>query len=109
VTANAHTTQRAAAAVPASATLLLDAHDPIKKGGTGRTIDWTQAAALARSRPVILSGGLNPGNVAEAIEAVDPYAIDVSSGVESSPGVKDAATLRALFEVVKGRNESTVR
>jgi phosphoribosylanthranilate isomerase len=109
VTSDRQTTERAAAAVPAAATVLLDAHDPIKKGGTGRRIDWTQAAALARTRPVILSGGLNPENVAEAIEAVDPYAIDVASGVESQPGIKDAAKLRALFEVVKGRNESTVR
>jgi phosphoribosylanthranilate isomerase len=109
VTSDPQTTERAAAAVPAAATVLLDAHDPIRRGGTGRRIDWTQAAALARTRPVILSGGLNPGNVSEAIDAVDPYAIDVSSGVESRPGIKDAAKLRALFEVVKGRNESTVR
>jgi phosphoribosylanthranilate isomerase len=85
------------AAVPAEATVLLDAHDPIQRGGTGRTIDWTRAAALARQRPIILSGGLNADNVRVAIETVRPYAIDVSSGVESEPGVKDATKLRALF------------
>jgi phosphoribosylanthranilate isomerase len=88
---------RRAAEVPASATVLLDAHDPIKRGGTGRTIDWNHAATIAQVRRVILSGGLNADNVTAAIETVRPYAIDVSSGVESSPGVKDARKLRALF------------
>ena len=87
----------AVAAIPEAATVLLDAHDPIKRGGTGRTIDWTQAASAARLRPIILSGGLNAGNVGAAVEAVRPYAVDVSSGVESSPGVKDPEKLRALF------------
>jgi phosphoribosylanthranilate isomerase len=86
------------AAVPGHTTVLLDAHDPIKRGGTGRPIDWTQAAAVARTRRVILSGGLNADNVSAAIEAVNPYAIDVSSGVESAPGIKDATKMRALFE-----------
>ena len=86
-----------AAAVPASATVLLDAHDRVKRGGTGRVVDWSIAAMIARERPVILSGGLNPGNVAEAMATVAPYAIDVSSGVESAPGRKDPEKLRALF------------
>jgi phosphoribosylanthranilate isomerase len=90
----------AATAVPASATVLLDAHDPVRRGGTGREIDWTIAAGIARRRPIILSGGLNPENVARAIETVRPYAIDVSSGVESAPGRKDAAKLRALFDAL---------
>ena len=84
-------------AVPASATVLLDAHDPIRRGGTGRVIDWTAAAAAARTRPVILSGGLTPDNVRSAVETVRPYAVDVASGVESSPGLKDGAKLRAFF------------
>lgn len=88
---------RAAADVPADATVLLDAHDPARRGGTGRVIDWSIAAAIARQRRIILSGGLSAANVAEAIEAVSPYAIDVSSGVESAPGRKDPARLRALF------------
>jgi phosphoribosylanthranilate isomerase len=90
-----------AATIPASATVLLDAHDPVKRGGTGRAIDWTVAAAVARRRPIILSGGLNADNVVSAVEAVRPYAIDVSSGVESAPGRKDAAKLRALFDVLR--------
>jgi phosphoribosylanthranilate isomerase len=87
-------------AVPPNVTVLLDAHDPVRRGGTGRTIDWARAESAARQRPVILSGGLTPGNVAAAVAAVRPYAIDVSSGVESSPGVKDPGKLRALFTVL---------
>jgi phosphoribosylanthranilate isomerase len=90
----------AAEAVPSRATVLLDAHDPEKRGGTGKRIDWTIAAEIAARRPVILSGGLNAANVVEAIEIVRPAAIDVSSGVESAPGRKDAAKLRALFEIL---------
>lgn len=86
-----------AAAVPADVTVLLDAADPEKRGGTGRVVDWAIAAAIARSRRTILSGGLSPANVAAAIAAVAPYAIDVSSGVESAPGRKDHAKLRELF------------
>ena len=86
-----------AARVPATATVLLDAHDPVRRGGTGRTIDWTVAAAIARRRPVILSGGLSPENVRAALAAVSPYGIDVSSGVETTPGRKDPAKLQALF------------
>jgi phosphoribosylanthranilate isomerase len=88
-------------AVPARATVLLDAHDPIKRGGTGRTIDWTQAEASARLRPIILSGGLTADNVRGAVAAVRPYAVDVSSGVESSPGIKDPDKLRALFAALE--------
>jgi phosphoribosylanthranilate isomerase len=96
----------AIAAVPERATVLLDAHDPIRRGGTGRTIDWRQAAAAARLRPVILSGGLTADNVRDAIDTVRPYAIDVSSGVESSPGVKDPLKLRALFVALHERSYS---
>jgi phosphoribosylanthranilate isomerase len=91
-----------AGAVPSTATVLLDAHDPVKRGGTGLPVDWTVAAAVARKRPVILSGGLTPDNVSTAIAAVAPYAVDVSSGVESSPGRKDPAKLRAFFAAVQG-------
>jgi phosphoribosylanthranilate isomerase len=91
-----------AGAVPSTATVLLDAHDPVKRGGTGLPVDWTVAAAVARKRPVILSGGLTPDNVRTAIAAVAPYAVDVSSGVETSPGRKDPAKLRAFFAAVQG-------
>lgn len=90
----------AADAVPRRATVLLDAHDPEKRGGTGKRIDWTIASEIAARRPVILSGGLNASNVAEAIEMVRPAAIDVSSGVESAPGKKDPAKLQALFDIL---------
>ena len=84
-------------------TLLLDADDPQKRGGTGRTIDWTRAAALAAARRVILSGGLTPDNVVDAIRTVRPFGIDVSSGVEQSPGIKDHDRLRALFDALTER------
>jgi phosphoribosylanthranilate isomerase len=95
------TAEAEAMAVPACATVLLDAHDPVRRGGTGRAIDWTVAATIARRRPVILSGGLNPENVQTALRAVSPYAVDVSSGVESAPGRKDARKLRAFFAAVR--------
>jgi phosphoribosylanthranilate isomerase len=88
----------AARDVPRHATVLLDAHDPDTRGGTGKRIDWTIAAEIAARRPIILSGGLNAANVVEAIETVRPAAIDVSSGVESAPGRKDPAKLRDLFD-----------
>jgi phosphoribosylanthranilate isomerase len=87
--------------VPARVTVLLDAHDPIRRGGTGRVIEWTVAAAAARLRPVILSGGLTPDNVKSATDAVRPYAVDVSSGVEAAPGIKDEVKLRAFFAALQ--------
>jgi phosphoribosylanthranilate isomerase len=89
-----------AAEWPSHVTLLIDAHDPVRRGGTGRVADWTVAAAVAGARRVILAGGLTPENVAAAIDAVKPYGIDVSSGVERSPGIKDAARIAALFRAV---------
>jgi phosphoribosylanthranilate isomerase len=86
-----------AARLPASVTVLVDAADPIRRGGTGRAADWEWAAALARVRPVMLAGGLSADNVAEAIRAVQPWAIDVSSGVETAPGVKSGERMARLF------------
>lgn len=88
------------AAWPAPVVPLLDAHDSTRRGGTGRLIDWRLAAALAQLRPVVLAGGLGPENIQDAIAQVGPYAVDVSSGVEREPGVKDAARLRAFVEGV---------
>jgi phosphoribosylanthranilate isomerase len=82
--------------------ILLDAHDPVRKGGTGRTIDWSRAATIAARHEVILAGGLRPENVVDAVARVRPYGIDVSSGVETSPGVKDHEKLRGLFEALRG-------
>jgi phosphoribosylanthranilate isomerase len=85
---------------PAAVTILLDAHDPVRHGGTGRAVDWTAAAAIAAQRRVILAGGLTPDNIGEAIHRVRPFGIDVSSGVERSPGVKDGGRIRALFRAL---------
>lgn len=94
---------------PAQVTLLLDVHDPVKRGGTGRTVDWTAAAAIARQRRVLLAGGLTPENVAEAVARVRPYGIDVSSGVERAPGIKDHGRIRALFEALHDTSHDTTR
>jgi phosphoribosylanthranilate isomerase len=83
--------------------VLLDADDRIRRGGTGQRIDWTVAAAISRRRPIVLAGGLGPENVAEAVERVQPAAIDVSSGVESAPGIKDHARLRAFVAAALAR------
>lgn len=80
---------------------LVDAADPVRRGGTGRLSDWTAATALARKRRVWLAGGLTPENVSAAIAEVRPDGIDVSSGVECAPGVKDHDKLRALFAAVQ--------
>ena len=86
---------------PIEVTLLADANDPVKRGGTGTTTDWQAAATLAKARRLLLAGGLRPDNVAEAIHRVRPYGIDVSSGVERAPGLKDHGKLAALFDAVK--------
>lgn len=86
---------------------LLDAHDADLRGGTGKTFDWALARQAASYGPIILAGGLNSGNVREAIRTVRPFAVDVASGVESAPGVKDTGKLRAFFaEVEKANRES---
>jgi phosphoribosylanthranilate isomerase len=90
-----------AIAMPAGVTLLVDAHDPDRRGGTGRQASWTRAAGVARARPIMLAGGLTPENVAEAIRLVGPWAVDVSSGVESAPGVKDVKKLEAFVAAVR--------
>jgi phosphoribosylanthranilate isomerase len=81
--------------------VLLDAHDPVLHGGTGRTVDFSRAAKIAARRRVVLAGGLTPDNVQDAIRTVRPYAVDVASGVELEPGIKDPAKLRAFAEAVK--------
>jgi phosphoribosylanthranilate isomerase len=80
--------------------LLLDTFSARIKGGTGRAFDWTLVPAEL-DRPVILAGGLDAGNVAQAIAAVRPYAVDVNGGVESSPGVKDARKMEAFMQEVE--------
>jgi phosphoribosylanthranilate isomerase len=80
--------------------LLIDAHDPTRFGGTGKTVNWDSAREIAATRRTILAGGLNAANVKLAVRSVRPYGVDVSSGVESSPGVKDPTRLRTFFEAL---------
>ena len=82
--------------------LLLDASVPGMPGGTGRTFDWAIAAEVARERKLTLAGGLTPDNVAEAVRVVRPFRVDVASGVESTPGRKDPAMVKAFIEAAKG-------
>lgn len=82
--------------------LLLDAHVEGVPGGTGRTVDWELVRGARLAAPVILSGGLTPANVAEAIAATQPFAVDAASGTERAPGVKDPDKLRAFAEAVRG-------
>ena len=86
--------------LPSSLTVLLDAYDPARRGGTGQTINWQRARLAARRRPIVLAGGLTPENVIAAIDIVRPYAVDVSSGVETAPGIKDARKLTAFFKAL---------
>ena len=82
--------------------LLLDAHDAVRRGGTGHVVNWDTAREIAATRPTILAGGLTAANVRLAIRSVRPYGIDVSSGVESAPGIKDPNRLRSFFEALHG-------
>jgi phosphoribosylanthranilate isomerase len=79
---------------------MLDAYVPGQPGGTGQRFDWSLAADHPGRPPLLLSGGIRPDNVAEAVELVRPFAVDVSSGVEASPGRKDPGKLRELFKAV---------
>lgn len=88
---------------PDAMTLLLDAYDPVQHGGTGRTIDWTRARTVAaRERRLLLAGGLSAENVVRAIAIVRPWGVDVSSGVEATPGVKSAVRMKAFVAAVRG-------
>jgi phosphoribosylanthranilate isomerase len=80
---------------------LLDAHSPKAPGGTGESFDWELARLHPGTPPVILSGGLTPDNVGQAIEAGAPFAVDTASGTEAGPGRKDPAKLTALFRAVE--------
>jgi len=83
-------------AYPDAAAILVDSHAPGGQGGTGKTVNWQELSA--GSLPLILAGGLNPANVATAVNMVKPWAVDVSSGVESAPGIKDAVAMRRFIE-----------
>ena len=82
--------------------ILLDAAVPgVMPGGTGHVFDWALAAEIAEERPLVLAGGLRPANVGDAIRAVRPFQVDVASGVEKAPGVKDLDAVRAFVEAVR--------
>ena len=81
--------------------ILLDAFHPTRRGGTGEVANWDIAAAISRDYPLLLAGGLTPENVANAITRVKPFGVDVSSGVEASPGQKDSVKVRKFIENVK--------
>ena len=80
---------------------LLDSYTAGVPGGTGESFAWEIARAHRGRTPVILSGGLTPDNVAEAIAVVHPFAVDVASGTESSPGIKDPEKLQAFASAVR--------
>jgi phosphoribosylanthranilate isomerase len=85
---------------PSRVLLLMDADDRQRRGGTGMRADWTAAERLAVRRPILLAGGITPENAAQASLRVRPFGLDVSSGVELSPGVKDVGRMRSLFDAI---------
>ncbi len=84
---------------------LLDAWSPRTHGGTGLTFNWDLARAAKQHGPIILAGGLTPENVRQAVVTVQPYGVDVSSGVEASPGIKNPAKVREFVRRAKGVEE----
>jgi phosphoribosylanthranilate isomerase len=88
---------------------LLDAYSPYSYGGTGERFDWDCAVAAKGKGPIILAGGLDPENVAQAVQKVAPFAVDVSSGVELSPGRKDPEKVRNFIRNAKKITHHTSR
>lgn len=85
---------------PTAAALLIDSYDPMVAGGTGAAFEWTRVPATLR-QPIILAGGLDAANVAHAIASVQPYAVDVSTGIEFDKGIKDPVKMRKFMQRVK--------
>ena len=103
---NAESLMQAERDFPGAAGLLLDSHSKGKRGGSGKLFDWSLSRPV--DKPVWLAGGLNPDNVGEAIRAVRPFAVDVSSGVETQPGIKAATRINAFVQAVRvAENEFT--
>jgi phosphoribosylanthranilate isomerase len=96
---NAESARQAERDFPNAMGLLLDSHTAGKRGGSGRVFDWSLSRPV--SKPVWLAGGLDAENVARAISIVRPFAVDVSSGVEASPGIKDATRIMAFVNAVR--------
>jgi phosphoribosylanthranilate isomerase len=87
-----------------ASSILLDGFDAYLRGGTGKSFNWKLAKSAGRKRQIFLAGGLTPENAAQAVSAARPFAIDVCSGVESRPGKKDVARMRALVAAVRPVN-----
>jgi phosphoribosylanthranilate isomerase len=87
--------------------LLLDAYHPDQLGGTGLTLDWQALKTFAPPCPWFLAGGLRPDNIHQALASLHPYGIDLSSGVENRPGVKDLALVQQLFHQLRGLDSRT--
>ena len=89
-----------------AAALLMDSHEPGDLGGTGRTLNWRSMGRIGEQtgRPLILAGGLTPENVWQAVQRVKPWAVDVSSGVEDAPGIKNAESMRQFIEQAKSEH-----
>jgi phosphoribosylanthranilate isomerase len=83
---------------PEAKGILLDTWHPTKMGGTGDVFDWTMLEGLKMDQHLILAGGLNPGNIREAVTKVQPWAVDVCSGVEESPGIKSGALMKQFID-----------
>ncbi|MFH1595999.1 MAG: phosphoribosylanthranilate isomerase [Pseudomonadota bacterium] len=98
-----HSLSALAAYRGAAQALLLDAYKKGQIGGTGETFNWALARKAQKYGPIILAGGLNPDNVARAIETAQPQAVDVASGVETAPGKKDPEKLKRFFAAVRRR------
>ena len=96
---NAESAKQAESEYPGAMGLLLDSHATGKRGGSGKVFDWSLSRPIAK--PIWLAGGLNSANVAQAIHVVRPFAVDVSSGVEVEPGIKDASRIRTFIKAVR--------
>ena len=104
---NADSAVQAEREYPGAMGLLLDSHKAGQRGGSGKVFDWS--ISRPETKPIWLAGGLNVGNVGRAIRAVRPFAVDVSSGVESAPGIKDASRVREFVRAVRDVENSVVK
>ena len=96
---NAESAKQAESDYPGAMGLLLDSHTTGKRGGSGKVFDWSLSRPVAK--PVWLAGGLNAANVGQAIRVIRPFAVDVSSGVEVAPGIKEESRIRAFIKAVR--------